>query len=354
MIQVSLASGRLTIGLDVGDRYSQVCVLNADGVVEEECRLVTKPEVLRRWFSSRPPAVVALEVGTHSPWISRLLKECGHEVLIANPRKLRSIYENDSKDDRVDAEQLARIARLDPKLLSPIRHRGPQAQADLAVIRARDALVRSRTLQINHVRGAVKSFGARIPKCSTESFPKRAAELQESLREILGPVLEMISALTTQIREYDRRIGTVAARYPETMLLRQVKGVGPVTATAYALTIEDPSRFDKSRSVGAYFGLRTRKKKSGESDPQLRITKAGDRMLRRLLVGSAHYILGPFGPDTDLRRWGLALAASGTKKDKKRARVAVARKLAVLLHHLWVTGEVYEPLRNAKRQTPAA
>lgn len=340
----------------MSDRYSHICVLDQEGKVLEESRIATLPEAMRRWFGSRPAGLVALEVGTHSPWISRLLRECGHEVVVANPRKLRAIYENDNKSDRVDAEYLARIARLDPKLLSPVQHRGPQAQADMAVIRARDALVRSRTLEINHVRGAVKAFGVRMPKCSAESFVNRAASLPDSLREILAPVLDMTSALSASIREYDRRIEAMESRYPEARLLRQVKGVGPLTAIAYLLTIEDPNRFRRSRSLGTYLGLSPRHDDSGEFAPELHITKAGDPVLRRLLVGSAHYILGPFGPDTDLRRWGLALASHGRKNAKKRAVVAVARKLAVLLHHLWITGEVYQPLREvaAEATTPTA
>jgi transposase len=351
VVQHKTPEGELTIGLDVSDRYIQVCVLDADGTVEEETRMTTRPETLRRWFGSRPRARVALEVGTHSPWISRLLQECGHEVLVANPRKLRMIYTNDSKSDRVDAQYLARVARLDPKLLSPIRHRGPQTQADLALLRARDALVRSRTLLINHVRGATKSFGQRLRGCSADSFAKRGtADLPEPLRTMLAPVLQTIAGLTAQIREYDRRVDALVERYPESEALQQPKGVGALTSIAYMLVLEDPHRFRRSREVGAYVGLRPRRGQSGSEDPQLRITKAGDPMLRRLLVHAAHYILGPFGPDTDLRRKGLALAARGGKNAKKRAVVAVARKLAVLLHHLWITGEVYEPLRNASAE----
>ena len=345
----SAERGRLTIGLDLGDRYSHLCVMNSGGDVEEEGRVATTREALRRRFGSCERVRVALEVGTHSPWVSRLLKECGHEVLVANPSKLRMIYENDNKDDRVDAEWLARIARMDPQLLKPIQHRGVEAQADLAVVRARSSLVCSRTQLVNHVRGAVKAFGGRVPRCSTESFAKRAvAYIPEPLQEALSPVLQTIATLTQQIRDYDRRVEAMAEnRYPDAKLLQQVGGVGPLTAVTYILTIEDPHRFKKSRALGPYLGLKPRKDKSGELDPQLRITKAGDMALRSLLVGSAHYILGPFGPDCDLRRKGLAMAERGGKNAKKRAVVAVARKLAVLLHRLWITGEVYEPLRSS-------
>jgi transposase len=239
---------------------------------------------------------------------------------------------------------------MDPKLLHPIRHRQGSAQADLAVIRSRDGLVGCRTKLINLARGMVKSMGGRLPGCSSECFPQRARQkLPKELRQALLPVLESITLLTRRIRRYDQLIERLASeRYPETVLLRQVSGVGAVTALSYVLTVEDPERFRSSRSLGVYFGLCPRRSQSGDQDPELRITKAGDADLRRLLIGSAHYILGPFGPDTDLRRWGLDLAARGRKNAKKRAVVAVARKLAVLLHRLWVTAEVYEPLRNSQ------
>lgn len=352
MEQSTTRTAKPTIGLDLGDKYSYLCMMDASGQIVEEGRIATTEEAFRRRFSSCEPARIAIEVGTHSPWVSRLLKESGHEVLVANPRKLRMIYENDGKTDRVDAEWLARVARLDPKLLAPIQHRGASAQVDLAQIRSRDALVNSRTQLVNHVRGVVKSFGGRVPSCSTPSFPKKSMPtIPEVLQPALSPVVEMISTLNANIRDFDRRIDAMARdRYPQSEVLRQIKGVGPVTSMAYMLILEDPHRFKKSRSVGPYLGLRTRKNQSGEQDPQLRITKAGDVLLRRLLVGSAHYILGPFGPDCDLRRFGLARAQHGGKNAKKRAIVAVARKLAVLLHHLWITGEVYEPLHNPRKE----
>jgi transposase len=318
----------------------------------EEGRLRTTPEALRRRFASEQPLRIAIEAGTHSPWVSRVLEECGHEVLVANARKLRLIYANKQKTDEVDAENLARLARLDPKLLYPLRHRGEDSQAHMALIRSRQALVDCRTQLVNHVRGAVKSFGARLPKCPAVSFHKRASEhIPEALWPALGPVLETIGSFTERIRDYDRKLEAIAKeRYPqETELLRQVEGVGGLTALSFVLTLEDPYRLEQSRSVGAYLGLVPASDKSGDRDPQRRISKEGDQMLRKLMVGSAHYILGPFGGDSDLRRHGQKIASRGGKNAKKRAAVAVARKLCVLLHRLWVSGEVYDPLYNAHR-----
>jgi transposase len=294
---------------------------------------------------------IAIEAGTHSPWASRVLEECGHEVLVANARKLRLIYSNKRKADEIDAENLARLARVDPKLLYPLKHRGEEAQAHMAIVRSRQALVDCRTQLVNHVRGAVKSFGHRLPKCPARTFHKRAPEhVPEPLMPALGPILEQIGSLTERIRQYDLKLEAISEEsYPETALLRRVEGIGPLTALTFVLTVEDPYRFEKSRSVGAYLGLVPARDQSGERDPQRRISKEGDEMLRKLLVSGAHYVLGPFGSDSDLRRHGEKIASRGGKNAKKRATVAVARKLAVLLHSLWVSGEVYEPLRNAHR-----
>ena len=337
----------LTVGLDVSDSATSLCILDEAGNVTAEGRVRTTRTALQRRFGGMPSCRIILEVGTHSPWISRLLTDLGHEVLVANPRRVRLIAESDRKRDRTDAEQLARLGRLDPGLLHPIRHRGPAAQQDLALLRARDALVRARTKLINHVRGAVKATGHRLPACSAASFHRKVAHhLPSALQPAVLPMLPTIAELTARIHDYDRQLAGLAARSPTAPLLQQVPGVGPLTALAFLLVLEDPTRFRTSREVGPYLGFVPRQRQSGERAPQLPITKTGDPLLRRLLVQSAHYILGPFGPDCELRRWGLRLAGAGSRRNKKRAVVAVARKLAVLLHRLWVTGEVYQPLRS--------
>jgi len=346
----TIGTPRLTIGIDLGDQHSHLCVLDGAGAILEESRLQTKPAAFRQRFAGLPPARIAIEAGTHSPWANALLRELGHEVLVANPRKVRAIYDNDKKCDRVDAEQLARFARVDPKLLSPITHRGMATRADLAVLRSRSALVDSRTQLVNHVRGSIKSFGVRLPATPTLTFARKAAwKIPRELRPALVPILRTIADLTARIVEFDRRIERLATEhYPETIKLRKVNGVGAITSLTFVLTLEDPKRFAQSRAVGAFLGLRPGRSQSGKHDPELHITKAGDRDLRRLLVQSAQYILGPFGTDCDLKRFGLALAARGNKSAKKRALIAVARKLAVLLHRLWLSPIDYDPLRQAE------
>jgi transposase len=341
----------ITIGMDLGDKKHQVCILDKTGKIIAEEVVTGTREALTAFFKKYRGAVVAMETGTHSRWVSQMAVEAGLEVLVGNARKLRMIWQSRQKSDMRDAVMLARIARFDRALLCPIRHRGPQAQMDLEIIRARDLLVRERTRMVNHVRSVVKSTGERVAPSSAESFGSKA-KIPEALNEALQPMLEMIRELTQKIRAYDLLIKESATnKYPETERLCQVGGVGPLTALAYVLTLEEPERFAKSRMAGAFLGLAPRLDQSGQTDKQLRITKHGDGYLRRLLVGSAHYILGPFGPDCDLRTFGLKLMQRGGKNAKKRAVVAVARKLAVLLHALWRSGQTYEPKR---RQQSAA
>lgn len=340
----------ITIGMDLGDKNHVVCVFNAAGDVVTETTVKNDRESIDTLFCKYKEATVAIEASTHSPWISRQLAKLGCDVLVGNPRKLRVIWDSDDKTDKRDAKMLAQIARFDPKLLYPITHRGKQAQIDLEILQARDNLVKNRTNLINHIRGSVKAQGERLLSCSTDSFHKKIEEsLPDFLKETLMPMVEIVGQLTGQIKEYDRKIELISKeKYPETELLRKIKGVGPVTALAFVLILEDPERFTKSRQVGNFVGLTPRRDQSGEIDKQLRITKAGNPFLRRLLVGAAQYILGPFGEDCDLKSFGLRLSANGGKNAKRRAVVAVARKLAVLLHRLWRHGEIYEPLHKGK------
>jgi len=341
---------RFFVGIDLGDKKSRLCFLDGAGLVVAETDLATTREEMGEYFSAIPYSRIALEVGTHSGWLSGLLKGLGHEVFVANPRRMESIHKNRRKNDRVDALTLARLVRADVELLYPIEHRGASAREDLVLLRARDALVSVRTKLINSMRGLVKSVGGRLPKCSAEAFAQSVANaIPAEVRDALTPMLEQIRSLTEKIRGYDKVVSEVARKkYPQTALLSQPNGVGDLTALAFLLTLECPERFRKSRDVGAYLGLVPRQYDSGDSSPQLRITKTGDVMLRRLLVGSAQYMLGPFGKDSDLRRHGLKIASRGGKNAKKRAVVAVARKLGVLMHRLWLNGEVYEPLYNAQ------
>jgi transposase len=334
----------MTMGLDLGDRYSHYCLLDEEGEVVDQGRIRSTEAGLRRHLEGAPRLRIALECGTHSPWVSRLLKQLGHQPIVANARKIPAITASESKNDRNDARQLARFAAFDPRLLSPLEHRSLARQQDLNLIQVRAILVKARTMIVNALRGLVKSSGGRLPACSTESLPARAPmAVAPALAAVAGPLIEQIARLNTQIGTIDQAIEKLAVKYPEIALLRSVPGVGPVVAAAYALTLDRPDAVPKSRSAGAFLGLRPGQSQSGESDPQRRITRTGNTYLRCLLVQSAQYILGRFGPDSALRRWGLKLAQSGGARGKKRAVVAVARKLAVLLLSMWRSGRRFEP-----------
>jgi transposase len=304
----------------------------------------TNRVALSELSSHYPGALIVIEAGCHSPWVSRHLEQAGCEVIVSNPRKTRAIYQHERKSDRRDALMLARIARMEPALLYPVRHGSEEAQQDLLRIKLRDSLVRARVGLINSLRFTLKSLGYAMANPSTERFHKAIkSALPESIVQMIAPSMQAIEELSLQIKLLDREIRTLAqTKYPETTWLEQIPGVGPITALYFVLKIGDPARFKRVRDVGAFIGLCPRRDQSGESDPQLRISKRGDAYLRRLLVSSAQYILGPFAPPSALRQYGLALATGATARAKKRAVVAVARKLAVLLLTLWKTKSAYQ------------
>lgn len=343
----------ITIGLDLGDKQHFICVLDQSGKVVEQRSITNHKESLRRLSIKYPGSRIALEVGSHSPWISRFLKSLKHEVLVANPRKMRAIYANTRKSDELDALMLARIARMDPQLLYPVQHSNEEHQRDLLQIKLRDNLVRQRVDIISSVRFTLKSLGVVLPSPNTACFAKRARALlsqqDAALLAMIEPSLQVLDLLTQKIRELERKIEALAMeRHPVSVRLRQITGVEPITSLCFVLSIGDPKRFAKRRDVGAYLGLVPKRDQSGGLDKQLRISKTGNAYLRRLLVGAAQYILGPFGPDSDLRRHGLELAKRGAQGAKKKAVVAVARKLSILMLALWQSGEerAYQPLRQ--------
>jgi transposase len=344
-----------SMGLDMSDRSSCFHVLRGDGGTLEEGKVAMQAGPLGALFRRFKGCRLVIEAGTHSPWVSRLGNDCGMEVFVVNPRRFEEIAKNERKTDRGDALILAEVGRTNVGRAKPITHRSQQAQVDLSLQRARSEMVRARTAFINHVRGVMKSHGHRAPRCSSVCFPLRVNPLLPAeLRPVLGPVLQQLLQINEAIKEYNRQLEGIPRIQPVVKCLQKIHGVGKLVAATFVLTVDDPTRFKKSRQVGAYLGAVPSKKESGDYSPQLHITKSGDREMRRLLVLSAHRILGSFGPDCDLKRFGLRIAGNGgNKAAKKRAVVAVARKLAVLMHQLWVTGRDYDPFYLAKKRHEA-
>jgi transposase len=344
------AAKKLTIGLDLGDRRHHVCVLDAAGEIVAREVIVNTPEVLTAFCARYRGAMIVMETGTHSPWVSRLVAKLGLKVIVANARKLRAISESQTKNDEEDAEMLARLGRADPKLLCPVQHRSEGAQRGLVRLKVRDALVRSRVNAINTARFLLKSLGVFVSSSiKARAFTRKVrAQLAKEDCALVEPLMAAVDAVNGQIKQLDAELETLAReRYPVTERLRQVPGVGPLTALCFVLTLESPERFADARAAGPYLGLVPRRDQSGESDKQLGITKAGHAQMRCLLVNCAHYILGPFGPPSHLRAAGERIAARGGKSAKKRAVIAVARKLAVTLLALWKSGADYEALPAA-------
>jgi transposase len=346
---------RWNAGIDLGDRWGHYCIQDANGNTVESGKTKMTREALTAHFPSTRPMRIAIETGTHSNWVRTHLVSLGHEVFVANARELHAITGSDHKSDPEDARKLAMYVRIDPRILHPIQHRTMEAQHDLAVVKARDALVRVRSTLINAARGLAKTCGYRLPGCASAYFAARCRPTLPSVLEAsVGRLIDQIDQLTQQIKNLDDHTARLAQeRYPETARLQQVPGVGPITALTYVLTIENSARFQKSRDVGCFLGLSPRQSQSGKRDPQLGITKAGNPHLRWLLVECAHVLMSKRSPDSALKRWGLRLCERGGKNAKKRATVAVARKLSVLLHKLWVSGAQYDPSYGDAEQAAA-
>jgi len=345
---------RRYVGIDLGDKKSRVCILDEGGQIVLQEWAVTTPEAFFKRFRGETKMDIAMEVGAHSRWASDLLSRCGHRVVVADPRQIGLITKNNAKSDKRDARTLAQLLRADARLLSPIEHRAEKLQMDLTVIRMRDNLIETRTRLVTSVRGVVKATGGRLPSSETSSFPQQVSDLiPEPLRPALAPVLEVIDRLNEATYEYDCLLEHWAGtRYEESSRLTQIKGVGTLTALMFLLTVGDKERFSRTRDIGAFLGLRPRLGQSGDNEPELRITKAGDGLLRKTLVECAQYMVGAFGQDSDLRRWGLKMiaAGNGSKRARQRAVVGVARRLAVLLMSLWKSGQSYDPLRHSRAQ----
>lgn len=331
-------------GIDVHSKSSEVVIVDERGERSDGARISTTESSLRRWFGGRAPMVICLEAGGQSAWVARILTSLGHDVVVANPARVRLIAEATLKNDQVDAETLARLVRADRRLLCPIIHRSADTQRQRGVLRARRALVNARATCLNTSRGILRSFGFRTPSRTAERLAASLVDSQipEALVAVVAPLVQLALELDEKIAALDAEVETMGEAYPEVALLRTIPGVGPLVGLAFVLCLEDPSRFRRSRDVAGYLGLRPTMRESGSTSRYGRITHQGDTEMRRLLVQAAHGVLRSRA-DSDLKQWAQGLVA---RVGKKKAVVALARKLAVVMHTMWVQGEPFRPVRD--------
>jgi transposase len=345
-IIMKITKNNPTIGIDIGDLNSHLRFINDEKDIYAAKRIPTTIDAYRRTFGDIDPAVVTVETGQHSSWIIKLLKECGHEVIVINTRKARQIYMNPRKCDKKDAEILARLARDDEITSLSVENRSQQRQLDLSVIQARDKLIGSRTSHITYIRYKVKQFGGRIPSCAAKRFHDIAVpHIQMDLLPLVSPLLEQIRSFTDKVDYYDCEIDRLChERYQCVLQLLDIPGVNKITALAFVIIIGDPNRFTDDRTVGAYLGLTPTMNNSGNRERYGGITRNGNKLLRSLLVQCGQNILLKNSQDTDLKNWGMRTMRRGIPRNK--VTTGVARKLAIVLNHLWRTGEEYKPLHN--------
>jgi len=342
------SSTKLFIGMDVSEKSIEICALSSKSDMSKNIKIANTPKSVNKFIDGytgdKSFLVFAIETGTHSPWLEELISMKGCKVYVCNARKLRMIWQSDQKSDTRDATMLANMLKFNPKLLYPIKHQKKETRIDLSVIKCRDALVRSRTSMMNCIRGQLRSFGVDTSSLKPYNFSSLAAKIiPNELRCTMDGILAQIKLLELEIRNYDKKIEELCKKYPVTEKFRNIKGVGPLVSLVFALIISNPERFKRGRHLSSYLGLVPRRYQSGATDRQLSITKAGNCLLRRLLVQSANYIMGPFGQECDLREFGMKIRARGNNIAKKKAKVAVARKLAILMLKLWLSEEEYIP-----------
>jgi transposase len=332
-------------GIDLHAKASEVAVLDDNGEVSERARIPTTEAALRRWFGGRQAMVICLEAGGLSAWAQRILRTLGHEVVVANPQRVRLIAEATLKNDAVDAVTLARLVRADRKLLSPIVHRSAETQRQRAVLRVRRTLVNARTSCLNASRGVLRSFGHRTPGRKAERLAGSlvSKNIPAELVEVVAPLVQLALELDERIDALDEQVEAMGQAHPAVALLRTIPGVGPLVSLSYVLCIEDPSRFRRSRDVGGYLGLRPTMRSSANTVRFGGITHQGDVEMRRLMVQAAYGLLRSRA-DSDLKQWATELIG---RIGKKKAVVALARKLAVLMHTMWLRGETFRPYREA-------
>ncbi len=338
-------SNYITIGMDLGNRKHTVCALDQTGNVLWRKDVANTPEALKPFFEENAGATVAMETGLCCRWVSALAKSCGCDALVGNARKLAAIWQSKQKNDENDALLIAELARASRRLFHPVELRDDERHEMVQLIELREVAVSQRTQAVNSVRGLCKAHGVFIPKCDASCFHKVAAgAIPDGMAWKFKPMLRHLKEVAATIKRYDAMLEEYAQKHfkEEVELLRTVPGVGPITSCAFVALIADPGRFGSARDAGAYFGLTPGQDKSGDKDAPKHITKTGSALMRHLLVTAANHILRASSPDTALKRHGERICARGGKVARRKAKTAVARKLAVVMLAMLKSGKAYD------------
>ena len=350
-------SNYITIGMDLGNEKHAVCALDQAGKVLWRRDVANTPEALRPFFKENAGATVAMETGLCCRWISALAKSCGCEVLVGNARRLAAIWQSKQKNDENDALMLARLARADRELFHPVELRDDERHEMVQILELREVAVSQRTQAVNSVRGLCKALGVFIPKCDASCFHKVAKDAIPADRAWkFKPMIRHLKEIAATVRRYDAMLEKYARSHfkEEVELLQTIPSVGPVTSCAFVAHISDPRRFGSARDAGAYFGLTPGQDQSGDRDAPKRITKTGSTLMRHLLVTAANYILRESSPDTALKRHGERICERGGKVARRKAKTAVARKLAVTMLAMLKSGKPYDDVLAAKKAATVA
>lgn len=339
------------VAMDVHDEYSQVCVMNQAREILMEAKIPTTRQALNDFFRQREKSMVIYEAGPHALWISELLGSLGHETIACHARRVRLIAESRNKNDRVDAEVLARLSLSDLELIKPIQQRSRQTLDQRSIVHARAALVETQKRLRTMLRGMVKPFGVRLATGKKRALAELAtAKLPEHAAQSIDAILKTLSVLAEQIQKLTERVEQLADSHPAAARLQTIPGVGPLVSLSYIHAIEDPARFSRT-DIGPYLGLTPSNRSSaGKKLAPKEKGRPGDPYVRSLLVQSAWTLMNSRS-QSDLARWGRRLSE---RIGGKKAAIALARKIATLMHHLWFYDQDFRATMTPHRQTATA
>jgi transposase len=336
-------------GIDVSLECSSVCVMDGSGKFVREAKVASEPEALIGWFGSLGLSLerIGLEAGPLSQWLYAAMREAGLAVELLETRHVRDAFRAmPVKSDRNDARGIAQLMRLG--WFRPVHCKSMDAQEVRAVLTARK-LVQSKLLDVeNSLRGILRGFGLKVGKTTPRSFAGRIQELvdgQPNLEAIGEALLSVRAVLQREFNAFERRVRAMARLNARTRLLMSTPAVGPIVALTYAAAIDDPARFKSSKQAGSHFGLTPKKYQSGETDRSGRISKIGDASVREALYQAAHVMLTkPVKDCSELKGWAMRIAR---RAGMNKAKVALARKLAVILHRMLANGTPFNPAAAA-------